>query len=163
PGAAPPAPNTDPDSLAGVFQQAVGVMPENLASAYVRVVLGVRLSCAQCHDHPFTDWKQKDFRGVAAFFAPQGEAANGSVAPSLTPMGERQDTYTAKLLWNDQPLVALPPAKSPRQVLADWMVSPSNPNFAATAVNRVWQYLCGRGLAGSVDDLDRVTAEERRV
>jgi hypothetical protein len=43
------------------------------------------------------------------------------------------------------------------------MTSSENPNFAATAVNRTWQYLCGRGLAGSVDDLDRVSAGERRV
>jgi hypothetical protein len=43
------------------------------------------------------------------------------------------------------------------------MTSPENPNFAATAVNRIWQYLCGRGLAGSVDDLDRVSPAERRV
>jgi hypothetical protein len=165
PGAAPADQSNDPDSLAGVFQQAVGIMPENLASAYVRVFLGVRLSCAQCHDHPFTDWKQKDFWGMAAFFAPRGEAGGDSagVPPSITPQGEGRLTYAAKLLWSDQPLKELPPAKSPRQVLAEWMVAPNNPNFAATAVNRTWQYLCGRGLAGSVDDLDRVTAEERRV
>jgi hypothetical protein len=43
------------------------------------------------------------------------------------------------------------------------MISPENPNFAATAVNRAWQYLCGHGLVGSVEDLDRVTPEERKV
>ncbi|MBW8886017.1 MAG: DUF1553 domain-containing protein, partial [Planctomycetia bacterium] len=111
PGRPPIAAPADPESLAGVFEEAVGVMPENLTSAYVRMFLGVRLSCAQCHDHPFTDWKHKP----------------------------------------------------PRQVLAEWLVSPQNHNFAATAVNRVWQYLCGRGLAGSVDDLDRVSPEERRM
>jgi hypothetical protein len=43
------------------------------------------------------------------------------------------------------------------------MISPENPNFAATAVNRAWQYLCGQGLVGSVEDLDRVTPEERKI
>ena len=33
-----------------------------------RAFLGVRLDCAQCHDHPFQAWKQADFRGLAAFF-----------------------------------------------------------------------------------------------
>jgi len=160
-----PATSVDPESLASVFQQAIGPSPENLTGAFVRVFLGVRLNCAQCHDHPFTDWRQKDFWGVAAFFG-AGSAAGGDgpqPAPTITPQGEGKLTYTAKLLWSEQPLAELPAATSPRQVLADWMAAPSNPNFAATAVNRVWQYLCGRGLAGSVDDLDRVTPEERRV
>jgi len=166
PGAPPAAADAaDVDSLAGVFQQAVGVMPENLAGAFARVLLGVRLNCAQCHDHPFTDWKQRDFWGLAAFFqATTGDAAeNARPAPTIRPAGDGQQTFVAKLLWADQPLAELPPAKSPRQVLAEWIVSPGNPNFAATAVNRVWQHLCGRGLAGPVDDLDRVTPEERRI
>ena len=33
-----------------------------------RYFLGVRLNCAQCHDHPFVTWKQQDFWGMAAFF-----------------------------------------------------------------------------------------------
>jgi Protein of unknown function (DUF1549)/Protein of unknown function (DUF1553) len=154
----------DPETLAGVFQQAVGPSPENLTSAYVRVFLGVRLSCAQCHDHPFTTWKQRDFWGMAAFFAAEAAGSNDKrPPPSIVPQGDQSVTYVAKLLWNEQPLTELPAAKSPREVLAEWMVSADNPNFAATAVNRIWQYLCGRGLVGSVDDLDRVTAEERRM
>ena len=164
----PPAPaavvDADPETLAGIFQQAVGPSPENLTSAYVRVFLGVRLSCAQCHDHPFTTWKQRDFWGVAAFFAPQAAESNDTrPPPSIAPQGDQSVMYVAKLLWSEQPLTELPPAKSARQVLAEWLVSADNPNFAATAVNRIWQYLCGRGLAGSVDDLDRIKAEERRV
>src|SRR5262245_9502946 len=65
---APPPMPADPDADAAFFQMAVGGMPENLASAYTRVFLGVRLNCAQCHDHPFTNWKQQDFWGMAAFF-----------------------------------------------------------------------------------------------
>jgi hypothetical protein len=43
------------------------------------------------------------------------------------------------------------------------MTSPENPHFAATAVNRIWQQLCGKGLTSSVDDLDQATEEERQV
>ncbi len=176
-------PPADPDAAAAVFQQAVGSMPENLASAYVRVFLGVRLNCAQCHDHPFTDWKRSDFWGVAAFFASapaqagEGQPADAKPiaeqtvvdqaaqpAPTITPdMNGDGLTYTAKLLWSDSPLETIAAGTSPRELLADWMTSAENPNFAATAVNRTWQYLCGRGLAGSVDDLDRVSPPERRL
>ncbi|HET6883632.1 MAG TPA: DUF1549 domain-containing protein, partial [Pirellulales bacterium] len=159
-----PAEPSDPDALAAVFQQAVGPMPENLASAYVRVFLGVRLNCAQCHDHPFTDWKRGDFWGVAALFTgDNSKAADARPAPTIVADSTQGLSYTAKLLWSDEPLKEIPGDKSSRELLADWMTSPENPNFAATAVNRTWQYLCGRGLAGSVDDLDRVPAGERQV
>lgn len=179
----PVAAPADPDAEAFLFQQAVGGLPENLASAYARVFLGVRLNCAQCHDHPFTDWKQKDFWGVAAFFnsaMPGGEAtptdgekppmppppANQPVpVPTIQATGGSYENavYTAKLLWENETLKEVPAGKTPRELLADWLVAPQNPNFAATAVNRTWQYLCGRGLAGSVDDLDRVSKEERKI
>lgn len=45
--------NADPMILAGVTSQ---------------VFLGVRISCAQCHDHPFDVWTQENFYGLAAYF-----------------------------------------------------------------------------------------------
>jgi mono/diheme cytochrome c family protein len=158
-----PAAPPDPDAAAIAFQQAVGQSPDMLASAYVRVFLGVRINCAQCHDHPMADWKKSDFWGVAAMFngVPSPKDMPGA-APTIKPQDEEVQ-YVAKLLWESEPLKEIPAEKSPREVLADWLVSPENPNFAATAVNRVWQYLCGRGLAGAVDELDRVTVEERKV
>ena len=33
-----------------------------------RVFGGVRLECAQCHNHPFEAWSQDQFWGLAAFF-----------------------------------------------------------------------------------------------
>jgi hypothetical protein len=166
-GATPAAPMVpaDPDAAAAVFQQAVGASPENLAGAYVRVFLGIRINCAQCHDHPMTDWKRSDFWGIAAMF--NGAPAPGDQpipAPTIKPEADKEVQFTAKLLWKDEPLKEIPAKKSPREVLADWLVSPENPNFAATAVNRVWQYLCGRGLSGPVDELDLIDdPSERKV
>lgn len=45
--------NADPMILAGVTSQ---------------VFMGVRISCAQCHDHPFDVWTQENFYGFAAYF-----------------------------------------------------------------------------------------------
>ena len=42
--------------------------PMALASATAQVFMGIRISCAQCHDHPFDKWTREDFYGVAAFF-----------------------------------------------------------------------------------------------
>lgn len=43
--------------------------PEDAAEAITQKFLGMQLQCARCHDHPFDDWKQTDFYGVAAFFS----------------------------------------------------------------------------------------------
>jgi hypothetical protein len=162
---APPAAPADPDAAAAVFQQAIGASPENLAGAYVRVFLGMRIHCAQCHDHPLAAWKLDDFWGIAALFS--GQPAPGDAplpAPTIKPEADKDVQFTAKLLWEKEPLKEIPASKSPRQLLADWLVSPENPNFAATAVNRIWQYLCGRGLSGPVDELDLIDdPSERKI
>ncbi|MCH7727686.1 MAG: DUF1549 domain-containing protein, partial [Planctomycetes bacterium] len=40
-----------------------------LAGESARVFLGLKIGCAQCHDHPFVDMPQETFHGMAAFFA----------------------------------------------------------------------------------------------
>ncbi len=40
-----------------------------LAASTAKRFLGIQLQCAECHDHPFTTWKQDDFWGLAAFFS----------------------------------------------------------------------------------------------
>jgi len=43
--------------------------PETLMPELVRVFMGRRVECAQCHNHPFEAWSQNQFLGLAAFFA----------------------------------------------------------------------------------------------
>lgn len=42
-------------------------MPLDNTANTIRVFLGTRLECAQCHDHPFDDWTQMEFYQTAAF------------------------------------------------------------------------------------------------
>ena len=42
--------------------------PLAMASVTSQVFMGVRIGCAQCHDHPFDVWTRKDFYSVAAYF-----------------------------------------------------------------------------------------------
>lgn len=42
--------------------------PLAMASVTAQVFMGVRIGCAQCHDHPFDVWTRKDFYSVAAYF-----------------------------------------------------------------------------------------------
>jgi hypothetical protein len=43
--------------------------PDKLAGRVSRVMLGQRIDCAQCHDHPFAPYTQGQFEGLAASFA----------------------------------------------------------------------------------------------
>ncbi len=42
--------------------------PMALASATAQVFMGVRMGCAQCHDHPFDVWTREDFYSLAAYY-----------------------------------------------------------------------------------------------
>lgn len=50
----------------GYFLRDAG-MPLARVDNTVRIFLGTRIGCAQCHDHPFDHWTQKQFYEVASF------------------------------------------------------------------------------------------------
>ena len=43
--------------------------PEDAAESAAQLFMGVRIQCAKCHNHPFEAITQKDYYGLAAFFA----------------------------------------------------------------------------------------------
>ncbi|MCU0961168.1 MAG: DUF1549 and DUF1553 domain-containing protein [Pirellulaceae bacterium] len=49
--------------------------------------------------------------------------------------------------------VELTADRDPREVFADWLISPKNPDFARCIVNRVWFWLLGRGIIHEPDDI----------
>ena len=50
----------------GYYVRDKGMLKDNMANT-TRIFLGTRIECAQCHNHPFYDWKQMDFYEMAAF------------------------------------------------------------------------------------------------
>ncbi len=50
----------------GYYQRDRGMPLDNMSNT-VRIFLGTRLECAQCHNHPFDKWTQMDFYQMAAF------------------------------------------------------------------------------------------------
>ena len=90
---------------------------------------------------------------MSAFFANPGAPGVGQI------QSEQGQTYKAVFLGGE--VASIPSDKRAPEVLVDWMTSPKNANFGATAVNRVWQHLYGRGAVSEIDDLDRISPEER--
>lgn len=131
--------------------------PENLAASAARSFLGIRLECAQCHDHPFAKWKQEQFWKQAAFFGGIRRQGRGLFAPltedaqqhELTPPGRRQPQQAEFL---DGAVPRWERDRGARAVLADWMTAPNNQYFARALVNRMWGHFFGVGLVDPVDD-----------
>jgi hypothetical protein len=142
------------------FYQAKQLKPENLAAGTARMFLGVRIECAQCHDHPFDDWKREQFWGYAAFFAGVERDQSGEKG-ALDAIREMFDKRELEIPGTDKKVVpthldgAQPELKfrdSTRTILADWMISDRNTYFARTAVNRLWGQFFGIGIVNPVDD-----------
>lgn len=128
-----------------------------------QVFLGVRIGCARCHHHPFENFSQDDYYGLAAFFARVGRtggtggaerAANETIYVKNT--GSVKHPGTGKVMQprglGGEPL-EIPPCDDPRRSLADWMTAPDNPYFAKAFVNRLWAQFFGRGIVEERDDM----------
>jgi hypothetical protein len=149
---------TDTNPIA--FYAAKEIKPENLAAATSRMFLGVRIECAQCHDHPFDQWKRRDFWGYSAFFAglEQSRPGPGSFFAGLREFfGQRKvqipdtEEYVEPTYLDGTPMPR-GTALKPRQALTEWIISDSNPYFARTAVNRLWAHFFGTGFVDPIDD-----------
>ncbi len=141
------------------------------------VWLGLTLACAQCHDHPYDPFTQRELYSLAAIFnnadeteieLPGESAANGKPR-KFAVLGQSQSPRATRLLTRGeflQPgdevapgvlgsLYALasgdegvPPN---RLDLARWLVDPANPLTPRVTANQIWLHLFGAGLVRTPD------------
>jgi hypothetical protein len=133
--------NADPMALAGVTSQ---------------VFMGIRISCAQCHDHPFDKWTREDFYGFAAYFGKTRRYENQFTNTVYT-----QEMKTSTVLWppegdaeNSERKPVMP------KFLIDLIDSKARPDFIARleSTRKAEQDLIEASLAAtsksaSIDDL----------
>ncbi|HEX7902162.1 MAG TPA: DUF1549 domain-containing protein [Planctomycetota bacterium] len=150
--------------------------PHRLTQDVARIFLGKNLTCAQCHDHPHVkDWSQAEYMGLYAFLG-QNKADKGRFMPQpMTKKVEYENVFRPEKKKSTGPSLAgqpelevpayakgqeweVPPGKDgtpgvpkfrPRERLAADLVA--HPQFARTAVNRVWFMLMGRGFVHPID------------
>ncbi len=131
-----------------------------------QVFLGLRIGCARCHHHPFENFSQRDYFGLAAFFTRVGRQGGTGVAERranesvfIKVSGRVKHPVTGEIVKPHGLGAAdidVPPYADPRHKLVDWMAGSENPYFAHAFVNRMWAHCFGRGLVEPIDDL-RVT------
>ncbi|MBM3837292.1 MAG: DUF1553 domain-containing protein [Verrucomicrobia bacterium] len=143
--------------------------PATRAKAAAQVFLGVRLQCAECHNHPFDRWTQDDYYDWSSVFS----------KVSYKVLENKRDIGSDKHEWKGEQVVFASrrgavvnprtgqPAR-PRLLgtaataglqdgdalneLAEWLTSPENLQFARVQANRIWFHLMGRGLVEPIDD-----------
>lgn len=138
-------------------------LPQDIMAEQVRVFLGRRLDCAQCHNHPYENWSSNQFWSLAAFFGrltrlgqadlpmvyyddPAGHGEFGQGAKVFHPRTkvEVQPAFLDGRPLPDSQLERL------RSALAGYVTS--HPWFSEAAVNRIWSYFFGHGIVNPVDD-----------
>lgn len=143
---------------------------ERIALQSANAFLGLRLECAQCHNHPLDRWTQKDYEGFKSFFMfvrycnPQ----NGTERETSGLRGYGRESVESglngrflsaakktppKLLGGE--VVSADAGTDPRETLWKWMRAPENEYFAPALVNRIWAHYLGRGLVHPADDFNQ--------
>ena len=141
------------------------IEPNVQAELTAQRFLGLRIRCAQCHDHPFDVWTQDAYFGLASFFAKVQRgggmgagAMMGRAAITINPKGQvvllRTKQPVEPRLLDGKP-VTVAANEDPRKSLAAWMTAPDNPYFARATANWVWSQLFGKGLVDPPDDMSR--------
>ncbi|MEZ5364447.1 MAG: DUF1549 and DUF1553 domain-containing protein [Bryobacterales bacterium] len=141
--------------------------PENMMAEEMRVFMGRRFDCAQCHDHPYEEWTQDQFWGLTAFFGPmfkfggnetsvvfdfpEGKEIAADVAsPKEMRVVHPRTKELVQPTLLDGRVVGFEGNQFPRRDLAEWVTS--HEFFAQATANRLWSHFFGRGLVDPVDD-----------
>ncbi|MDA1015678.1 MAG: DUF1549 and DUF1553 domain-containing protein [Planctomycetota bacterium] len=143
--------------------------PDTLVLQTANSFLGLRLECAQCHNHPFDRWTQKDFDGFKSVFmlARSCDPKTGKEEKKL-PRGYGDEDLQPGVHWRFAGTIKKVPPKilggdvltyeeggpDPRVKLWEWMRADDNPYFAPSIVNRIWAQYFGVGIVDPPDDFN---------
>jgi hypothetical protein len=153
--------------------------PEGIATAVALVFMGTRVASwpadklagmaafySQVGYKPTSEWKEED-----VFWDPLGASRTpGNTVPGRDAIAPPKPSPAAaaapappppppavsapqKPAFPNGKKVKLPPDRDPREVFADWLITPKNPWFTRAIANRVWYWLLGRGIIQEPDDI----------
>lgn len=136
------------------IEQDVLKLTENI----VQVFTGMRIQCAQCHNHPFDRWSMNDYYGFASFFSQvkRKNAEDPRERIIFDGDGEVPHLVTKKpvppTFLGGIP-AEIKPGQTRRQVVAQWLTQKDNPWFARHLANVTWAHFFGIGIVEPVDDV----------
>ncbi len=114
--------------------------PPLLAAQTARLFMGISIQCAECHDHPFDNWKREQFHELAAFFS-----GGKYYMPNLDDPSKKTEMQPTFLLGEKPPIKLT--VHQRRVAIAAYLVyNQDNYWFARSFVNRIWNELVGDGF-----------------
>lgn len=140
----------------------------SVVAAVAQTFLGVRIGCAQCHNHPLEKYTQDDYYHFAGYFSRiKLERKDPKTGPTMLLVGHHDKNQDKNPVGVTQPRTGkflapqtldrmaskVPPETDPRIALAGWITDPKNEYFAGAMVNRLWAHFMGAGLVEPIDDL----------
>jgi hypothetical protein len=148
-----------PVNLYTSLPQSVKFAAKDFAQDFAQLFTGIRIQCAECHNHPFDRWTMDDYYGLVSCFT--GVTRKPGSEPREFFIYNDPSAPPSKHLLDDRPVPArvlgglapVPSGQDPRVALADWLTGPDNPYFARNLANRIWAHFFGRGIIEPVDDL----------
>ncbi len=125
--------------------------PRDRAEYVGRSLLGLRIGCARCHDHPNDRWRQGEHGAFSACFASPRRAPEGGMVAGMMFDADSGEAIAPRLL----PLPGTDDAvlRGDRHAaLRAFVLDATHDRFARNIGNRVFQWLFGRGLVEPLDD-----------
>ncbi|MCB1277886.1 DUF1549 domain-containing protein [Prosthecobacter sp.] len=104
----------------GYYMRDRGMPLDNMANT-VRVFLGTRIECAQCHNHPFDKWSQMQFYQMAAFtYGVQTQDYYGDTMDGVRDLlKEKEDAARAAIKEPQRPQRVRPDRKMTKEQIAE--------------------------------------------
>jgi hypothetical protein len=113
-------------------------------------LMGVRLRCANCHNHPLDRWKQDDYHGLSALLANVEAGQTVRLLKGRHVKNPKTGLDAIPKIPGEQ---FIEPDGDGRVDFAKWLTKPDNAFFGKAMVNRLWKSLMGRGLVEPADDI----------
>lgn len=115
----------------------------NLARAVALTFMGVRPE----------GWSKTQWTDMEAFFAQVGYKRTSEWKEEVVFHDLTRPLKSTDAIFPDGSKTTLTADQDPRQVFADWLITPSNPWFTRNIANRAWSWLLGRGIIHEADDI----------
>lgn len=118
--------------------------PEGIAQTVALTFMGTRAE----------RWPPEKLAGLAGFFTKVGSKPTSEWKEEIIFFdATKTNAQTLIPIFPDGQPARFSAEQDPREVFADWLITPQNPWFTRSIANRVWAWLLGRGIVHEPDDL----------
>jgi len=98
-------------------------------------------------------WPKERLDGMAAFFSHLSYKSTLEWKEEIVYFDPGKSNAATRATFPGGATVELDGERDPREIFADWLISPQNPWFTRNIANRVWAWLFGRGIIHEPDDI----------